>query len=76
MVTTVLEVVTGSSLPEPEPSPPEPSDVEVPPSRPDPLDPSPRRAALRGDHPSAGRSALDELDAGGDPLCAYALARG
>jgi antitoxin PrlF len=31
---------------------------------------------VRVDHPAAVRSALDELDAGGDPLRAYALARG
>jgi hypothetical protein len=31
---------------------------------------------VRVDHPTAVRSALDELDAGGDPLRAYALARG
>ncbi len=31
---------------------------------------------VRVDHPTAVRHALDELDAGGDPLRAYALARG
>jgi AbrB family looped-hinge helix DNA binding protein len=32
--------------------------------------------AVRVDHPTAVRAAIDELAAGGDPLRAYALARG
>jgi AbrB family looped-hinge helix DNA binding protein len=32
--------------------------------------------ALRVDHPAAVRAAIDELAGGGDPLRAYALARG
>ncbi|HET6174023.1 MAG TPA: AbrB/MazE/SpoVT family DNA-binding domain-containing protein [Gaiellales bacterium] len=32
--------------------------------------------AVRVDHPAAVRAAIDELAAGGDPLRAYALARG
>ena len=31
---------------------------------------------VRVDHPTAVRAAIDELAAGGDPLRAYALARG
>lgn len=33
-------------------------------------------SAVRVDHPAAVRSAIDELGAGGDPVHAYALARG
>jgi hypothetical protein len=32
--------------------------------------------AIRVDHPAAVRAAIDELARGGDPLLAYALARG